>query len=160
MDYKDIELKKINVLEAKVYHGVDSLVFWTPEMYIPYGLSEYDNNWGKKYEIKASFRNAQGQFLKAFHQKIEGFDKILKEVYKNTEYQSLIKKGNLHLKVPNYKGKFTCGVKSSVEHLPTIYSVKPGCVIRFLVKMDRFWNYSGKSGCVMVIKEVFIVKGP
>ena len=158
MDYKDIRLENLDVIQGKPYHNHHALEFWTPSMYVPFGLDHFQNKWGEKYDIKLSFRNEQGQFLNKFMNKIKVMDAYFKRVHNGTEYISMLKNGqNLVVKLPYVNEKFLCGVKSNFEPLPTVFSIKKGCWVKCLIKADKVWEHQKRSGCLLVAKEIIIV---
>jgi len=159
MDYREIRLENLDVLNGKPYHNHQTLEFWTPAMYVPYGLDHYQNNWGEKYDIKLAFRSEQGQFLTKFMNKIKVLDAYFKRVHNDTEYLSMLKNGQyLVVKLPYVNEKFLCGVKCNHEALPTVFSIKKGCWVRCLLKADKVWKHQDRSGCLLVAKEIIILK--
>ena len=161
MDYADINLDKIDVIDKKPYQNYKQLEFWTPPMYIPFGLDHYDNKYGDKYELKLSFKDEEGQFLKKFKNKMVALDAYFKRIHPGTEYHSFLKnEQNLVVKIPKMKGNFQCSVASEFEELPTVFSLKKGCWVKCLIKFDKIWNYQKKSGCIIVAKELVITKMP
>lgn len=157
MDYKEINLEKIDVIDKKVYHNHRVLEFWTPAMYVPFGLDHYNNNFGEKYDVKLSFRNQQGQFLSTFMNKIKSLDAYFKRVYKDTEYNSLLKYNNLTVKIPYVNENFQCGVQSEHEPLPTVFSIKKGSWVRCLIRVEKVWKYAKRSGCLLVAKQFVLL---
>ncbi len=156
MDYKDIVLEKVDVIKMRPYHDNRYLEFWTPAMYVPYGL-EHHEKFGDKYEVKLSFRNESGMFLKKFMNKINAMDAYFKHIHKGTEYFPMVKGGSLVIKVPYMGSNFQCSVKSDFEPLPTVFSIKKGCWVRCLVRADRIWKYQNRSGCLLVAKQFIIL---
>ena len=157
MDYKDINLEKIDVIKNKPYHNHRQLEFWTPAMYVPFGLDHYNNSYGEKYDVKLSFRNEQGQSLTAFMGKIKALDAYFKRINPKTEYNSLLKSNNLVVKIPYMNEKFTCGVKSDHEALPTVFSIKKGSWVRCLISADKIWKHQDRSGCLLVAKQFVLL---
>ena len=157
MDYKDISLENLDVTKGKVYHNYKVLEFWTPPMYVPFGLDHYNNDYGEKYDVKLAFRNEQGQQLTKFMGKIKSLDAYFKRVHSKTEYSSLIKGSNLVVMVPYMNEKFTCGVKSDHEAVPTVFSIKKGSWVRCLIRVEKVWNYQNRSGCLLVAKQFVLL---
>jgi len=157
MDYKEITLDKIDVIKGVPYHNNKYLEFWTPELYLPYGLEHHDNKFGEKYEVKLSFRDQQGNFLRKFMNKINSLDAYFKHIHKGTEYHPMIKSGNLVIKLPYGGTTFQCTVKSNFEGLPTVFSLKKGCWVRCLIRAEKVWLYQKRSGCLLVAKQFIIL---
>jgi hypothetical protein len=157
MDYKDIVLDKIDVIKNVPYHNNKHLEWWTPAMYLPYGLEHHDNKFGEKYEVKLSFRDQQGNFLRKFMNKINSLDAYFKHIHKGTEYHPMIKSGNLVLKLPYTGTKFQCTVTSAHDPLPTVFNLKAGMWVRCLVRAEKVWFYQKRSGCLLVAKHFIIL---
>jgi len=157
MDYKEINIEQLDVIKGKIYHNHRQLEFWTPAMFVPFGLDHYNNTYGEKYDIKLAFRNEQGQFLSKFMNKINAIDAYLKRVYPKSEYNSLLKSNNLVIKIPFANEKFGCGVKSDHEALPTVFSIKKGSWVRCLVSAEKVWHYQDRSGCLLVAKQFVLL---
>lgn len=160
MDYKEIVIEKLDVIKYRPYHDNKYLEFWTPPMYVPYGLQHYDNKFGDKYEVKLSFRNEQGQFLRKFCDKINAMDSYFKHIHSGTLYNPMIKTGSLVVKLPYLGSSFQCTVKSEFEPLPTVFSIKKGCWVRCLLRVDKVWKYQNRSGCLLNAKQIIILNQP
>lgn len=160
MDYKEITLDKIDVIKNVPYHNNKHLEFWTPSMYLPFGLEHHDNKFGEKYEVKLSFRDEQGQFLRKFMTKINSLDAYFKKLNEGTEYHPMIKSGNLVIKLPYGGTTFQCNVKSNFEPLATVFSLKKGVWVRCLIRAEKVWRYTNRSGCLLVAKQFIILNNP
>jgi len=156
MDYKDIMIDKLDVIKFNAYHDNKYIEFWSPAMYVPYGMQHHEK-FGEKYEIKLSFRNEQGQYLKKFADKINAMDSYFKHIHSKTQYIPMIRGGVLSVKLPYTGNTFQCTVKSEFEPLPTVFSIKKGCWVRCLLRIDKVWKYQSRSGCMLIAKQIIIL---
>lgn len=159
MDYKDIDISKCELIGTKLFHDNRVVEFWTPAMYVPFGINTYNKEeFGEKLELPLAFRNEQGTRLKNFENKINQLDELLKSKFPQCRtFFPMIKNNCLTLRIPKIKRVIQTRVKSSKIGAPTIYDIEKGAMVRCLVRIDKIWEYGTRAGVIINVQEIIIL---
>lgn len=159
MDYKDIRMDKCQIIGTKLFHDNHILEFWTPTMYVPFGINTFNKEeYGEKIELPLSFRNEQGMHLKNFENIIEKLNKFVKAQFpEDYDFFPMIKNNCFMLRIPKIKRVIQTRIKSEKIGAPTIYDIEKGMLVRCLVRIDKIWNYGKRAGIIINVQEIIIL---
>ena len=165
-NYKNIDLSKIsyNSLEKyiKLTYYNNSLQFWTPLMFCPFGLEKNYNN----YVIKLSFANIiNGEkslnedflnFINTFENKNKEHLKVdnenyISQIFTRPKYDPM-----LILKVPSYNENINIDIINKAGDTMISSDIKKGKMIRVLIEVDNIWDYNNKFTCKFKCSKIII----
>tara|TARA_B100001027_G_C16181491_1_gene291685 strand:+ start:141 stop:638 length:498 start_codon:yes stop_codon:yes gene_type:complete len=163
MEFKDLNLDNIDledsVSSSKEINIEGGNYFYTPTMYVPFGIENYKTT----YSINLQFRNINvNRELQEFLEFIKKFERNLIKKLKISEEQfnSQLKFHNKYDPMLNTKfifkfNKIECDVKNHKEYL-NIFDIGKNFSCRCLLYIDKVWLYKGKYSCKLKVKEIFI----
>jgi len=163
MNFTDLNLDSIdiedNVLTSNEIKIEGGNYFYTPKMYVPFGLENYKTT----YSMNLQFRNIKdNQELQDFLGFIQKFENNLMKKLKISEEQfnSQLKYHNKYDPMLMTKfifrfDKIECDVKDSSGHL-NIFDIGKNFSCKCLLHIDKVWLFKGKYSCKLKVKEIFI----
>ena len=163
MDFKDLNLDSIeledSVSTSKEINIEGGNYFYTPKMYVPFGLENYKTT----YSLNLQFRNIkENDKLQDFLEFVKKFEETLINKLKITEeeFNSQLKYNNkydplLITKLIFKFNKIECDVKNSNEYL-NIFDIGKQFFCKCLIYIDKVWFFKGKYSCKFKIKEIIV----
>ena len=133
--------------------------FYTPKMYVPFGIENYKTT----YSINLQFRNIkENDELQNFLEFIKNFEeKLIKKLkIDRDQFNSQLKFNNKYDPILITKlifkfNKIECDVKNSSEYL-NIFDIGKNFFCRCLIYIDKVWFFKGKYSCKFKVKEILI----
>lgn len=164
MNFKDLNLDSLE-LEDSVSSSKEILLeggsfFYTPTMYVPFGIENYKNN----YSMNLQFRNIKNDTnLQEFLEFIQKFEINLKKKLKLEDDSQFISQLKYNSKYDPmlmtkfiYKfNKFECDVKNKDEFL-NIFDIGKNFNCKCLLFLDKVWLFKGKYSFKLKVKEIII----
>ena len=162
MKFTNLNLDNIK-LEDSVSSSKDIIIeggnyFYTPKMFIPFGLDIYNNS----HSINLQFRNIkENKELQDFLEFIQIFEKKLISILNITEeeFTSQLKYSKydpiLMTKLIFKFNKIECDVKNKSKYL-NIYDIGKNFYCKCLIYIDKVWYFKGKYSYKLKIKELLI----
>jgi len=157
MNYKDININDIYYSRNNILYKNDKLEIVFPAMATLAGI---EKNF-EKYQIKLEINDSE------FHNFLRNLEENNKKMCKKlSKYKSNIIKQNdkyyIVLKVPNRYGKYELMIRSERVYLPVSTDIKENTTVICSVSVPYIWNFTtaddiDMSGCMMEVKEIFIV---
>ena len=164
MEFTDLNLDNIdiedNILKSKEIKIEGGNYFYTPKMYVPFGIENYKTT----YSMNLQFRNIkENQELQDFLEFIQKFENNLMKKLKISEdqFNSQLKYHNKYDPMLITKfifrfNKIECDVKNNSEHL-NIFDIGKNFSCKCLLYIDKIWFFKGKYSCKLKVKEILIV---
>jgi len=133
--------------------------FYTPTMYVPFGMENYKTT----YSMNLQFRNIkENEDLQEFLDFIKSLEKNLIEKLKidEDEFISQLKFHNKYDPMLMTKflfkfNKFECDVKNN-EGFVNIYDIGKNFSCKCLLHIDKVWLFKGKYSYKLKVKELLI----
>ena len=156
LDLSKISIKKrINISSSftnfPIKYNDNNLVIQTPIVYIPFGISSYNN---KKY-IDISLINSQNdENMKLFKKNILEIDDIVKSKFKRNTFSSSYKKTNFYpdrLRLSFYDDMLIFNEK---KELIDISKIKSKIYVKLLISPQYIWKKSSLIGILWSILQV------
>ena len=164
MDFKDIDLNKININNKIIeYNGKRGLHIKTPRMRIPFGL---DEEYGK-YILKLEFSDFyKDDDMKDFHDFINNLERIFMNHFGNVgEFKSLIRRSKSYdpmycPKVMERYNRLECQVIDK-DNLTTIHEINKNIYVNAFLSLDRLWEMNKRNklrnGYIVYVKKIVCV---
>ena len=164
MKYNDINIESIK-LEDSVKTSLDiktnvGNMFYTPQMYIPFGLEEYKNS----YTINLQFRNIDEtpelenflDFIQKLESKLKDLlgvndDRFTSQLRFNGKYDPI-----LFTKLIFKFNKLECNVKTKDGEFLNIYDMGKNKKAVCLLLLDKVWLFKNKYSYKLKVKEIII----
>ena len=163
MEFSNLNLDNIE-LEDSVSSSKEITIeggnyFYTPTMYVPFGLENYKTT----YSMNLQFRNIK------VNEELQEFLEFIKKLERNLikklnicedNFNSQLKYHDRYDPILNTKfvfkfNKIECDVKNNSEYL-NIYDIGKNFSCRCLLYIDKVWLFKGKYSCKLKVKEIFI----
>jgi len=170
LDKTTVELKLISDNIYKLTCSGKELKFWSPKMYIPFGI---ETEYGKKI-LKLGFidkeNNKEQLYFESIIKKVE---KIIKEKLEldEIEFKSVIKIrekfGNLietRIKMGRNCTLTTVEYQDKdANYLKTLYEMGSGIYVKVLIEINGIWNYkspnkieANKVGLIVYVNKIYV----
>ena len=151
MDFRDIDVSKIQSKKNKLYYYNKRIFILLPKMKCITGIEKYYN----RYQIILDF----GQDNKDFYEFIKRIETNNKKFCAgDAQYKSQIRNNTIILKIPFRYNKFEVTINSEDIYLPTTSDVKSGNYMTGVLEIGNVWNYDNEGekicGCLMQLKEI------
>ena len=164
-----------------LYHHGKNLVFQTPPMTAPYGISKWSNDNGMdKFSLDLSINNSEFLgMMKAFDARIikEGLGNSqnwFKKTYGSADilealYTKIVKYSRneeaaskyppvLNCKMPQKQGEFECEVYDKDKNrVPVMSSVQNKSLVTAILQCTGIWVVGGKFGCTFKVIQMLVV---
>ena len=163
MNFTDLNLDSIeiedSVSSSKEINIEGGNYFYTPKMYVPFGVENYKTT----YSMNLQFRNIKDneelqdflEFIKKFESSLIKKLKISEEQF-NSQLKFHAKYDPMLMTKFIYRfNKIECDVKNNKEHL-NIFDIGKNFSCRCLLYIDKVWFFKGKYSCKLKVKELFI----
>lgn len=163
MKFEDIDIKKITI-EKSIKNSFDiklsnkHIEFWTPQLYVPFGLENKFNN----YFINLQIPN-DSEYTKLFEYFIESFESKLIELLEiskeelNSQLRYTDSNSILYTKIyEKYKKIITNVINNSNENL-TIYDIHKDSYIKANLYVDKLWYINDIYYYKFKLKDIIIV---
>jgi len=165
MNFRDIEVENIK-LEDSVKTSLDikttsGNLFYTPIMYVPFGLEEYRNS----YSMNLQFRNIDSEveleefldFIQRFESKLKSLlniddSKLSSQIKFNGKYDPI-----LYTKFIFKFNKIECDVKSQNGEFLNIYDLGKNIKVKCLLLLDKVWLFNNKYSYKLKVKEIIVI---
>lgn len=165
MNFRDIDIEKVT-LEDSVKTSLDIKInngnlFYTPIMYIPFGLEEYKNS----YSMNLQFRNIDNEIeLEEFLDFIQRFEAKLKlllniddsrlcsQLKFNGKYDPI-----LYTKFIFKFNKIECNVKNQDGEFLNIYDLGKNKKVKCQLLLDKVWLFNNKYSYKLKVKEIIVI---
>lgn len=144
-----INFKKIDEHVSMIFHETDIIKFWTPELYVPFGV---DENFGK-YTIQLVVDKDTPQHIN-MKKIIEKVEKVLikKLKLKPGELKSIFRRkmgdnDMLDIRLKQIKGKMICEYEyenKKDNYLKTIYDMDKESRVKAYIEIHGYWDYRNK----------------
>jgi hypothetical protein len=164
MNYKNIDTDKI-ILEDGIKTSLDiktnsGNMFYTPVMYLPFGLEEYKNS----YSLNLQFRNIDdNEELEDFLDFIQKLENKLKNVLDvdDSRFTSQLRFNRkydpvLFTKLIFKFNKLECNVKTKDGEFLNIYDMGKNKKAVCLLLLDKVWLFKNKYSYKLKVKEIII----
>ena len=154
MNYKNINIPLIKYNKSQISYDNKKLLIELPVLKSKSSIEKYFN----KYQL---LLNIDDEELLNFIYSLENNNK--KYCRKDSFYKSNINSYNntLILKVPFRYNRHEINITSDNIYLPTIEDIKPDMLLKCKILVSKIWNYNTNdkqmSGCIMEVKEIYIV---
>ena len=161
MKFTDLNLDNIK-LEDSVSSSKDISIeggnyFYTPRMYVPFGLENYKKTYSMNLQFRHIKENSEMQdfleFKKLFKQKLINKlnineEEFITQVKYNNKYDPM-----LMTKFLVKSDNIVCNVKNNNEYL-NIYDIGQKFYCKCLIYIDKVWYFRGRYSYKLKIKEL------
>ena len=170
LDKTTIELNEITDNIYKLTCSGKELKFWTPKMYVPFGI---ETEYGKKI-LKLGCKDKENNKEQVYFENIiKKVEKIIKEKLEleDTEFKSIIKIRENFGNLIETRIKFgrNCTL-TTVEYenkdsnyLKTLYEMGSGIHVKVLLEINGIWNYKvenkiepNKVGLIVYVNKIYV----
>ena len=162
MKFEDIDIKNIT-LEKSVKNSYDikfngnSIEFWTPELYVPFGIESKFNNYFLNLELKGDNNN-----IKLFQYFIEIFEAKLIELLNipkdqlNSQLRYTDNNSILYTKVYEKYKKIITNVKTKDDSFVNIFNLEKDNYVNVNLIVDKLWFIKGMYYYKFKLKDIII----
>jgi hypothetical protein len=162
MRFEDIDIKNI-ILEKSVKTSYDitynghSINFWTPQLYIPFGLESKFNNYFLNLELKCDNTNVKlfQYFIETFELKLIELLGIPKEQL-NSQLRYTDGNSILYTKVYEKYKKIITNVKNSDGSFVNIFNLDKDIYVNVNLIVDKLWFINDMYYYKFKLKEINI----
>ena len=162
MKFEDIDIKNIT-LEKSVKTSYDikfngnSIEFWTPKLYIPFGIESKFNNYFLNLQLKGDNNN-----IKLFQYFIEIFEAKLIELLNihkdklNSQLRYTDNNSILYTKVYEKYKKIITNVKTKDDSYVNIFNLEKDNYVNVNLIVDKLWFIKGMYYYKFKLKDIII----
>jgi hypothetical protein len=162
MKFEDIDINNIT-LEKSVKTSYDikfngnSIEFWTPELYVPFGIESKFNNYFLNLELKGDNNN-----IKLFQYFIEIFEAKLIELLNipkdqlNSQLRYTDNNSILYTKVYEKYKKIITNVKTKDDTFVNIFNLEKDNYVNVNLIVDKLWFIKGIYYYKFKLKDIII----
>ena len=162
MKFEDIDIKNI-VLEKSVKTSYDIkfngnlIEFWTPKLYVPFGIESKYNNYFLNLEIKGDSNNIQlfQYFIETFEAKLIELLDIPKELL-NSQIRYSDNFTILYTKVYEKYKKIITDVKTKDNSFVNIFDLDTDIYVNANLIVDKLWFINGMYYYKFKLKNIVI----
>ena len=162
MKFEDIDIKKITI-EKSIKNSFDiklnnnHIDFWSPELYVPFGLENKFNNYFVNLKITDS------EYSKLFEYFIESFESKLIELLNiskgelNSQLRYTDKQSIVYTKIHEKYKKILTNVKNKSNENLTIYDIDKDSYLKANFYVDKLWYINNIYYYKFKLKDIILV---
>jgi hypothetical protein len=162
MKFEDIDINNIT-LEKSVKTSFDirfngnSIEFWTPELYVPFGIEPKFNNYFLNLELKGDNNSIKlfQYFIETFEAKIIELLDIPNELL-NSQLRYTDNNSILYTKVYEKYKKFITNVKNKDDSFVNIFDLEKDNYVTVNLIVDKLWFINGMYYYKFKLKDIII----
>ena len=162
MKFEDIDINNIT-LEKSVKTSYDirfngcSIEFWTPKLYIPFGIESKFNNYFLNLELKGDSNSIKlfQYFIETFEQKLIELLDIPKELL-NSQLRYTDNNSILYTKVYEKYKKIITTVKNNDDSYVNIFDLEKDNYINVNLIVDKLWFINGMYYYKFKLKDILV----
>ena len=166
MNFNKLNINEL-ILKDSVKTSKDIIIqpsnyFYTPRLYVPFGISEYKNAYSLNLQLRNINENDELIEFKLF---IENLENKLKElldisddefssqlrINPNTKYDPIF-----YTKIVNKFDKLECNVTNNSNENLNIYDIGSQFYCRCLLSLDKVWLFRNKYSYKFKLRELII----
>ncbi len=146
IESEKINFKKLDEHINLIFHEMDIIKFWTPDLFVPFGI---DENFGKHtIQLVVDKDTPQHINLKKIIEKVEKV--LIKRLkLKNGELKSVFRRkmgdlDMLDIRLKQIKGKIICDYEyenKKYNYLKTIYDMDKESRVKAFIEIHGYWDY-------------------
>lgn len=164
MNFSEIVQEKINISYNGKFFDIqndkEKLIFYTNQVYIPFGLEKNFNNYYLKV-LKNDESNLLFQFIKEIESKcIQFLNDYNSSKQVNFISQIKIKPSYgdfLQLKIPYKNNQFILDIYDQENNRKTIFDIKKKQQLKLKLMIDNIWSFNDSYSAVIKVKSIFLV---